>query len=271
MSSQWVSIEREIRHSIERSVALAGPGTHGALTAAAPGLARFGDASSLLECLRSHAGTEVERDAILADLVKLARAPGRVRAYARDLLWLALWPGLGGIWHGTRMPPGEEPAELVGVLVDKLAMVIARLDLAGVTRVAGTVIENTRRRFWKELHARRARSTEELDLGVPVDVLALCDGGQEVVEALLDLKKLAGNDVDLVLTCLLGGVTTREAAGTLACSREAAKKRLTRALARIRGDDGEAPCGAGRDLACEPEAPCERCAMKESSDVPDRP
>ncbi len=239
MSSQWESIERDIKDALEHAVERRGHGAYRELAALAPGLGRFPDAQALLEFLRAQAGTEGERDVLLGELLRASRNPGKSAAQARDLLWLALWPGLSSLWHGTKVPPGDDPAELVAQLVHKLAVVIDCLDLGAVTKLAGTLMGNTRRRFWEELRARRETRKEEVSLGRKVEAIADSALKQDVIDVLLDIEKIAGRDAMMVLDCAVGGMTTREAARVFGCTREAAKKRVTRALARLRRDESD--------------------------------
>jgi hypothetical protein len=244
MSSQWEAIEGEIKRNLWRNVERAGAAAFRDLVEHAGAvLQSFSSGNEVIDHLRAQPRTDGEQDAIIASLVSGSRQPGSGGALARDLLWLTMWPGLGGVWHRSDVGAWEDAREAISVLMEQFAIVTNRLDLGRVNKVAATIVMNTQRRFWEEMGRRR----EVRDRELPWDELARKEGkddpGFALVDALADIETTAGPDAALVISCVAGGVTTREAAASCGCRREAAKKRLLRALERLRADD---PCRASR-------------------------
>jgi DNA-directed RNA polymerase specialized sigma24 family protein len=203
-----------------------------------PGLLAFGGAGAFLRHLHGRPGSDPERDRLLGQIVVASRTrdvPGRL---ATALLWLAFWPALTALLERTIARSSDDADELAADLAEKFTVVISKCDPAAVTKVAATLLWNTRRRFWESLRSRdEVRATEvpmndeaERHLTVPPEA--------EMVDALHDLDRELGSDADLVLGCMVEGFTTREMSGRCGVAREAVKKRLQRASARLRASGG---------------------------------
>ena len=237
MYTTWARIQSSLRNEVERA------GRAGFRELAAPDerLRLFDSAPALLLHLHGRAGSDAERDGILAYLFVASRGDGKPAKLARALVWLALWPSLDATLHTTAEWACEDPDELTAELAEKFTIVVARLDLAAVTKVAATLAWNTRRRLWHSLAARREVRQMELPSGRDADLVPQSDHTIEVVETIADVERLAGRDADLVLACLLGGLTAREAGVQWGAQREAIKKRVQRAVSRVRCDEDDDP------------------------------
>lgn len=234
MCSRWKTIEE----ALGVSVRTAGPGQFSELVARyEPALKRFADGRALLEHLHARDGSDEERDEILGALVSAAKRGGDPAGLARDLLWLALWPGLTALLRRTAAWASEGEDEAAAEIAEKFAVAIDRLELSGCRKVAATLLWNTRRQVYAVLKVRTLWHAIEAPLEEDVDPVAHTPAAADVVDALSDLEREAGADADLLLLCLVEGLTTREAACRCGCGREAVKKRLQRITARLRHHD----------------------------------
>ena len=230
MYSRW----EEIGRALERCVEIAGERGFADLGAArAPSLRGYQGAGALLEHLHARAGSDPERDRLLAELVVAAKTsdgPGRL---ATALLWLAFWPALTSLLGRTIARSSDDADELAADLAEKFTIVIARCDPKVVTKMAATLLWNTRRRFWESVRVRCQVQAMEVPFTEEAERHLAVQPDAEIVDALNDLERELGDDAELVLGCMVEGFTTREAAAHRGVSREAIKKRLQRASARL--------------------------------------
>jgi DNA-directed RNA polymerase specialized sigma24 family protein len=210
-------------------------------------LFRFEDAASLLAHLTSRDGDLDEKDRIYGALVRTVQARGPRSALAYALLWGGLWPGLDRVYRRRLRYFASEPEELCQELSLAFTRLVEAMNLQRVRRVAATLIRSTdrevmdeRRRLLDEL-ARRADD----DASVPSVALAATvpdrDAGPLPVSLADELAKLRarflpiiGADTDLLLAVVVLDMDQREAAARVDLTYEAARKRLQRAMSRLR-------------------------------------
>ncbi|MCA2980994.1 MAG: sigma-70 family RNA polymerase sigma factor [Myxococcaceae bacterium] len=228
-----------------------------------PLLTDFSDPGRVVAWLHTKDGDLDAKDRLLSLLVALAQR-GEHRELATTLLWLGLWPGLDGVYRRRLKHFESQPDELVAELTGAFIALIARLNLATVTRVAATLIRSTerdlmngRKRLWaeaqriqEELVAPEAFDDYLLSSSVkhlPVDhwcststtesVLGLSPANSDEGEAsaLREwLEPVVGDDADLLIAVLVLEESQREAGARLGLSHDAARKRFQRALCRVR-------------------------------------
>lgn len=238
MCSRWKATECALQASVDA----AGARRFQELAArAAPGLACFADARTLLAFLHASNGSDDERDRLLADLVTATQRRDGGSALARDILWLALWPGLTALHRRIPRWLVDTEDDVAAEVADKFTLAIDRLDLSGCSKVAATLIWNTQRQVYAGLRVSCFRRSLEQPFDEEAEYASVAPLGAEVVNALIDLEREAGRDADLVLSCVVEGLTTREMASRCGSAREAVKKRVQRILDRLRADDAVVP------------------------------
>jgi DNA-directed RNA polymerase specialized sigma24 family protein len=207
-------------------------------------LADFADGAALVDKLVRvsegrvdvDSGLDLDRkDRILGALVGAAARPGMTRL-AIELLLLALWPGLSGVFRRLSRLYRQRPDDLAVEILDRFTVCVRRLDLRRCTRVAATLVRNTQR----VVSAARLAELRRAALGQPPtsEWDAMADQLSEHAAALVDLRAwlrdVVPRDADLVIGVLVGGQNCREAGAQLGISHASARQRLARARARIR-------------------------------------
>ncbi|MDX2087873.1 MAG: sigma-70 family RNA polymerase sigma factor [Kofleriaceae bacterium] len=229
MCTQWRSIESALRSK----VLAAGPGGFREI-AEGTALTLYQDAESLLHHLHERGGSDEERDHLLAALVAMARGRDRRAALARDVLWLAMWPGLTALLKRAEAWGVEDDRELAGEIVLRFAETIEDVDLSRCSRVAATLILNTRRGLVEMVKGRANQRAVEEPLADESAVPASPSQVEAAAQAIAELRARDPEEAELVVACVIEGVTTREVAERSGVEREAVKKRLRRALDRMR-------------------------------------
>lgn len=233
MCVEWKSIENVLTSKI----ASAGPHAFRDL-AAATVLAQFADAPALIVHLHDHDGSDTGRDHLLAALVEIAKGRDRRAAFARDVLWLAMWPGLTALLRRAAAWGIEDEREIVGEITLSFAETVEHMKLDRCTRIAADLIRNTKRALGSWLRTRFAEQNHEQPLLGEGD--RAFDRGTEslgdrtAMEAVETLREEDPDGAELIMACVVEGITTREAAERCGAEREAVKKRLHRALVRLR-------------------------------------
>jgi RNA polymerase sigma-70 factor (ECF subfamily) len=211
-------------------------------------LRRFVAADALVAYLTNRDGDRDEKDRIYAALVRAVQAGTEWRDLAAALVWLGLWPGLDAIYGRRQRDFSGRTDELVTEISFILTKAIARLNLAGVNRVAATLVLNVDRhlvealkRRWadakclvvlddltamRHLESSRWRLTSA-DRELPVDAA-------DLIAVRTWLAALVQGDADLVIGAALLGFDLHELADELGIGHEAARKRIQRAIRRIR-------------------------------------
>jgi DNA-directed RNA polymerase specialized sigma24 family protein len=218
-----------------------------------PVLQTFEEPGALVEHLNGRSGDLDEKDAIYGALVRIVQARGRDAPLATSLVWLGLWPGLDAIYRRrVHLFPGH-PEELVSDLGDCFTALVEELDFGCVQRVAANLVWSTerevivrRREKWNE-DASRDGLPDESSLGAtdpiePEDPPPPSRFGlegdlpdEEEIAAIRErLIPVLGGDTDLVIGAAIYGQNQRQLGERLGLSHEAARKRVQRALARLR-------------------------------------
>jgi DNA-directed RNA polymerase specialized sigma24 family protein len=225
-----------------------------------PVLAGFDEPMKLLAHLTSKAGELDQKDRILGSLVTLVQERQH-HEVASALLWLGLWPGLDAVYRRRLRHFRDQPAELVAEMAEAFTVLVERLDLAVVHRVAATLVRSTERDVMDHRKRRWAEDTHGLE-GEPNEPLRELEGhifsaswfdkvslerwaalGNELPSLSFDedvavlreqLWPTVGADADLLLAVVALGETQREAGERLGLSHDAARKRYQRALRRLR-------------------------------------
>lgn len=196
-----------------------------------PALDPFRNLHELLVYLLERNGDLAERDRVLAALVFLTRIEGTGRV-ATALLWLALWPGLCGV-YARRRRRGVSADDALSAISCAFTLLVAEMDLSRVTRVAATLVRSTER----EAVALLRTCARELALDEPaLDALQVPSGecAANAFEAQRLAQHLFGDDASLVWAVAVLDETQAEAALRFGVSAAAARKRYQRAVARAR-------------------------------------
>ena len=214
-------------------------------------LARFETPSALLDYLQDETGSLDEKYVLYAALIELVQRRGAGAKLAMSLVWLGLWPALGGIFRRRLRLFPNDPEALLSELGGALTALVESTNLSRVRRVVARLVRGTdrdigrwRRRAWKEA-AELVAEPGESDLGVvePVEppsrrsLLGLKDDlpeEDEVAAIRARLLPILGDDVDLVIGAVIHGENQRRLAERLGLSYEATRKRIQRALLRLR-------------------------------------
>jgi DNA-directed RNA polymerase specialized sigma24 family protein len=221
-------------------------------------LARFARAEAVVEYLAHAGGNLDEKDLVLSELV-LASRPPAAASLASSLLLLGLWPGLDAAFWRRAPYWRDRTAELGAELIGTFSNQVRRFDPTRVHRVASTLVRSTEREVvrgrLRELRRQRRVAQSRLEVAgalatsdsqvdevpSPARVAeALCPHipgarGAETIEALrVWLGGLVGGDADLVIDGVVLERSRLELAAERGIKEHAARKRLQRALLRIR-------------------------------------
>ncbi len=214
-------------------------------------LERFDDPSSLLVFLRDETSDLDEKDAIYAALIGLVQQRGACAELAMSLIWLGLWPALDGIFRRWQHLFPKAPERLLSELADALTALVESANLSRSHRVAARLVRGTKRdvvrwhRRARKEEALRAKDPAEADFGTvePIEtrpppsrlgLKADLTDEDEVAAIRERLLPILGNDVDLVIGAVIHDESQRRLAERLGLSYEATRKRIQRALARLR-------------------------------------
>jgi RNA polymerase sigma-70 factor (ECF subfamily) len=223
----------------------------------------FEHPAALIDFLTSKGGALDQKDRIYASLVRMAQRLEGGSELASTLLWLGLWPALDAtynrlLWKYLR----DDPEALVSEIGARFTRVIHNANLSRVNRVAATLRLNVQRdildglkRQWaddnrstplpsdetegphasgcdlKQARARlRTRAVSELGMPPHLDV----DDDIRALRAFI--AKAVGDDADadLILAMAVHEGNQRDLAERVGISHEAARKRVQRALKRLR-------------------------------------
>lgn len=210
-------------------------------------LSAFEEPEALVSFLTSREGDSHAKDEVLAGLVTLVqmRAAG---SFFAALLWLGLWPGLDSVYRRCLRRVEQPPAEVVSSVATSFIALVARVNLSGVQRVAGTLVRGTERdvvKAWRKDvvergHRARLKSLSDAEsLASSRPWLApvfprVRSFNSEVEELRAWLLPLTGEDTELVVSLVLREEDAVEVAASIGVSPETARKRVQRALQRIR-------------------------------------
>ena len=182
-----------------------------------------------------------DKDQIYAALLRTVQARAPCGRLAGELAWCGLWPALDRIYRRRLRYFGEDPDELTQGIWLAFNELVQRIDLAHVRRVAATLVRSTNRDVGKARlrpTTERAPASAEPVTSATVTVAeparAARDDAGEIVELRSQLAPLLGADADLVIAVLALEIDQREAAARMGLTYAAARKRVQRAILRIR-------------------------------------
>jgi DNA-directed RNA polymerase specialized sigma24 family protein len=212
-----------------------------------PALAPFDCAATLIAHLTRREGDLDRKDQIYAVLVRAVQARAPCSRLAHALLWCGLWPGLDRVYRRRLRYFARDPDELTEAISVAFTALVGRIDLASVHRIAATLVRSTdrdvmyeRQRVPIELAADATGLGEAPAWVAPaarepdgIRPTGLSFAG-ELAALRARLAPVIGSDADLVLAVLVLDTDQREAAALLGLSHDAARKRLQRALRRLR-------------------------------------
>ena len=243
MRARWESLHAALIRSVTTLPATV---QYQALRRREPILTRFESAEDLLAHLARELGDLDEKDQIYAALVRAVQTRGPSATVASALVWCGLWPGLDRICRRRLRYFERDPDELPQAISLAFTALMDRIELDHVRRVAATLVRNTdrvvmerrRRVLGKLAHVAddlAATAVEELasELGASDPASGLSLAG-EIADLRRQLLPVVGVDADLVLAVFVLDVDQREAAARLGLAYAVARKRLQRALLRIR-------------------------------------
>lgn len=213
-----------------------------------PLLARFESGSALLAHFTHREADLDDKDRLFAALIRAVQARAPWARLAHALLWCGLWPGLDRVYRRRVRYFRTDPDELTEAISVAFTMLVGRMDLARVHRVAATLVRNTDREIMDE----RQRVQDELARRVSVRRTAAWSrmlasapdagveppAGRSLAGELVALREhlvpMIGADADLVLAVAVLDLDQHEAAKRLGITHDVARKRFQRALLRVR-------------------------------------
>nr|WP_253894530.1 sigma-70 family RNA polymerase sigma factor [Myxococcus xanthus] len=206
-------------------------------------LTDFEQPEALVAFLTAREGDSHVKDAVLAGLVTLVQMRAE-SGFFTALLWLGVWPGLDGVYRRCLRRLRVSPAEVVSATAASFLGLVTRVNLSSVQRVAATLVLGTERDVLKalskergaELHGVLAASGSgepQLDLPTPSVSLVL-SFESEVEELRAWLRPLVGEDTELLVSVLLYEEGYVEVGTSLGLAPAAVRKRVQRALGRLR-------------------------------------
>ena len=203
-----------------------------------PGLKQFSSIAAVMEHQCATTALPDMRYQIIRILVTAAQADAPWCSVAQMMVVVALWPGLDAVLGRlARGFPAERdvlPAEILAYLSEG----IAKLDLAGVTAVTATLIRNVERDIRRGLIAdhKRARSARcidnpEIEAAATRCAASTSTDGIDVGEYLAVLPAV---DVALLERIFCFGQSQEQAGKAMGLTKSAARKRVQRAIHRLR-------------------------------------
>jgi len=239
MRAQWEGLHTSLVRSVSNLPAdqqFRAAGTY------EPALARFESSTGLVEYLTGTDGDLNEKDRIYAALVRAIQARARWSAVAHAVAWLGLWPGLDGVYRRCLKHFCGEEDDLVSSISSAFTRLLGQMDLAHVERVAATIVRSTerevmeeRRRKWKETsqHHQVVREARSQSSKAPGSMTG--HSFEDEVRLLRErLLPIIGADTDLLLAVVILGDNHREAGKRMGLPHGIARKRIWRALGRLR-------------------------------------
>jgi RNA polymerase sigma-70 factor (ECF subfamily) len=229
MSTSWTTLHARLSRSVMRHNHLS------RFRTLARGLQPdrpFDDPGALLDWLHTgQAGSEAKNRA-LHELLLAARSDGPNGNFALELLILALWPGLCTMRQRLRAKaPGHD---LDNDILAQITAEIRRVDVAGITQVAATLLRNVQRDLIRA-HVRGQAVFGHADpVGTALAELPALQASDPVEMIACETCTALGVDGALIAGVYLLGFSQKEAGVQLGLSHDAARKRTRRAVARLR-------------------------------------
>lgn len=240
MSLAWHAIRDHLMHS---SSTLSFQRRFDAIRRAHTPLASFRDPAALLDGLHRGSGNPDDKNRILSVLVEAAQGDGPASDSALTLLLLALWPGLDAIRRRSIWRKMGSADEVESNVLARTTEAVRGLDLGRVNWIAATVLRNVERDMIRA--RKRDAAREVLCSGADPDDVA--DSGDSGIGAAgyarLNgaVRKLLGDDAQLVIRVAIEGFLQAEVAVELGLTEASARKRFQRAMRRLRDALAEIP------------------------------
>jgi hypothetical protein len=215
-------------------------------------LDRFGDPVEAVAYLADQSIDAGERNTVHACLVSLAQEAS-TSTLSMSILWLALWPALEAVYRRQLRFWRSNTDGLVSEIADAFTSLVRRMDLHRVNRIAATLVRSTERDVRAASQRSRKERVHEVELAEDFDLageMASFSPDEEAKQLRQLLTPVVGPDTDLVIAVLLLGHSQAEAALALGIAHDAARKRLQRAVARLRKHFGSACPISPRGSAC---------------------
>jgi len=218
-----------------------------------PVLAAFATPAALVAYLNQRDEDAGARNGVFVALVAMVQARQEADL-ASVLLWLGLWPALDAI-RRRRLGRFESQEELVSVLAWAFTTLVARVDLRRTHHVAAALVRGTERDVLKERH----KELGEQQLCAQLETLSEAGGWEDAAagpgrlelqthsydftleELRTWLLPRVGEDADLLVSVLVLDEGSAEAGARLGLAPATARKRVQRALKRLRENEKEIP------------------------------
>lgn len=203
-----------------------------------PDLAPFASIASLMEHQHAHGGEPAAKFRVVRALVAAAQSGKRYRSTAHLMVIAVLWPGLDAVlWRLSRGFPTARD-DLPADILARFGEAILVIDLNKVTAVVGTLLRNVERDLRRDLIAARVidQTSQPInDTAVEASIAALAvPMSVEKTDIANCLEGLNPKDGQLICRVFIFGETQEEAGPALGLNPAAARKRLQRALAKLR-------------------------------------
>jgi DNA-directed RNA polymerase specialized sigma24 family protein len=242
MRSSWEALRAGLLRSIQARDAVA---TFDQLKSRSEALAPFGTPVDLVAAVSPNADLGA-RDPILWALVAAGRER-RSRRLAQALFILCFWPALDAMFRRRFLLFPDRPQDLASEIVARFTNELQRVDARRVGCLTATLLRNTERNVVRARRRERrdaantTRVTPDIAVAMPPE-LELSPFGLPPEHAEADsvaalsgwLHRAIGDEADLVVDAVFNRKRGRQIAASLGISHAAARKRLERALARVR-------------------------------------
>lgn len=211
-------------------------------------LADFEQPEGLVSFLTAREGDSRAKNRLLAGLVTLVQM-GASASFFIALLWMGLWPGLDGVYRRSLRRTERPPIEVVSLLSTSFMDLVTRVNVANGQHVAASLVRGTERdvlKAWRKEQAEQSQAAHLVGLPEADDEweASVEWPGQlappahsfdsEVQELRTWLRALLGADADLMVSVFIREEDYAAAGASLGLSPETARKRIQRALARLR-------------------------------------
>ena len=232
MQSSWETLRERLRRSV--STLRSQQEFDGARRRRA-NLERFPDPASLLDFLGERHEDLDAVDDIYAALIREVQDDAGAQQTAMALLWLGLWPGLDAAYHHLQRLFDRDEHGLVDAIIGVFTCQIDKANLSGISRLAATLVMNTRR----DVRGRRLRDLKDevRRPDIPADdALGGPDEGDELERQDLRARMLAaaGPYRPLLEAIIFRDLDVKAAAVELGIPYRVALEQYARLLERLR-------------------------------------
>lgn len=233
MSASWSALHAQLLLSTTRYSFMA---AYRALRGKTPELKPFPDPSALFAWLHGPSAPHDEKNDVLRTLVNGVRRSATRSDLVTTILILALWPGLDAVYGRLRRHFPDAHQTLAAEISARAVLEIRRIDLTKVNWIAATVIRNIERDLRRELRKTWDHERVSSPIEDHAERLASSDDPRTALNRVLAVQMIErlGDDAALVRAVAVEDLSTKEAAGHLGISHEAARKQYQRALHRVR-------------------------------------